>query len=97
MDKSDDLAAKEEFLLRDNLATDRTILAVDRTLLAYARTALTLFVAGVSFIKFFNTVLLQAFGWLFIIFGIVTIIFGLQRCIEITGLINGMAKKNGLK
>ena len=97
MNKSGDLTLKEEFLLRDNLATDRTILAVDRTLLAYVRTALTLFVAGVSFLKFFNTVLLQALGWLFIVSGIMTIIFGLQRCIEITSLINGMSKKNGLK
>ena len=97
MDKSDNLTAKEDFLLRDNLATDRTILAVDRTLLAYVRTALTLFVAGVSFLKFFNTVLLQTFGWLFIVSGIVTIILGLQRSIKITDLINTMAKKNGLK
>src|SRR3989344_8827731 len=97
MNKSGDEILKREFLLRDNLATDRTILAVDPSLLAYVRTALTLFVAGVSFLKFFNTVLLQALGWLFIVSGIMTIIFGLQRCIEITGLINTTAKKNGIK
>jgi len=43
---------KGQLILRDHLAADRTILANERTFLAYIRTALTLFVAGLSFIHF---------------------------------------------
>lgn len=43
---------KGQLILRDHLAADRTILANERTFLAYIRTALTLFVAGLSFVHF---------------------------------------------
>ena len=53
--------------IRDQLAADRTILANERTLLAYLRVALTLFVAGVSFIKFFESRILMILGAAFIL------------------------------
>lgn len=61
---------KDKLILRDLLAADRTLLANERTLLAYIRTALTLFIAGVSFIQFFETLIVEIIGWLFIPFGI---------------------------
>ncbi len=63
-------------VLRDHLAADRTILANERTLLAYVRTALTFFVAGVSFIKFFDYLALEIIGYLFIPVAIAFIIVG---------------------
>lgn len=61
------------------LAKDRTILANERTLLAYIRTSLTLFVAGVTFVRFFGEVTFTVLGILFV-FGSVFIMFvGLQR------------------
>ena len=39
---------KEDMILRDFLATDRTILANERTLLAYLRTFISFFAAGIG-------------------------------------------------
>jgi len=39
------------FDARDHLAADRTIMSNERTLLSYLRLSLTLFVAGMSFLK----------------------------------------------
>ncbi len=43
---------KDELILRDELAVDRTLLANERTLLAYLRSAIALLIAGVSIIHF---------------------------------------------
>jgi putative membrane protein len=65
--------------LRDYLATDRTKLSNQNTFLAYIRTALTLFVAGVTFIRFFDSILVEAIGWVFIPTGLVTFAVGFFR------------------
>lgn len=67
---------KEELILRDHLAVDRTILASERTFLAYSRTALTMCITGLSLIKFFNSIYAQLFGWVFIIFSSLIFIWG---------------------
>ncbi len=61
---------KGKLILRDVLAADRTQLANERTLLSYLRTALTLFIAGVSFIRFFDSLIMVIIGWLFIPLGV---------------------------
>jgi putative membrane protein len=63
-------------ILRDRLAENRTALANERTLLAYARTALTLFVAGVTFIRFFGYLWTTILGWMLIPLGVFTMIKG---------------------
>jgi putative membrane protein len=65
--------------LRDYLADHRTILANERTFLAYLRTALTLFVAGVSFIRFFDSLPVEVVGWIFLPFGLITLLLGAFR------------------
>ena len=57
---------RESLIIRDLLAIDRTVMANTRTFLAYIRTALTLFIAGVTFIHFFEPRILFLLGWLFI-------------------------------
>ncbi|MBN1881243.1 MAG: DUF202 domain-containing protein [Deltaproteobacteria bacterium] len=57
---------RESLIIRDLLAIDRTIMANTRTFLAYIRTALTLFIAGVTFIHFFEPRILLIIGWMFI-------------------------------
>lgn len=47
--------SREEMILRDHLATDRTLLANERTLLAYVRTALAFLVTGVGALKLFTS------------------------------------------
>jgi putative membrane protein len=70
---------REKLILRDCLAADRTVLANERTFLAYLRTALTLFVSGVTFIKFLGSVWLAILGWLFIPLGVFVFIYGYHR------------------
>jgi len=70
---------RSKMILRDFLAIDRTILANQNTFLAYLRTALTLFVAGVTFIRFFDLTVVEIVGWIFIPVGLATFIIGLIR------------------
>ncbi|MCB9846417.1 MAG: DUF202 domain-containing protein [Phycisphaeraceae bacterium] len=65
--------------LRDHLAVDRTVLANERTLLAYIRTALALVVVGASALKFFDDLLLEAIGALFIALGLGAATLGVFR------------------
>lgn len=67
----------KQMILRDILAENRTTLANERTLLAYMRTALTMFVAGVTFIRFFGYLLVEIIGWILIPVGIITMIRGM--------------------
>ncbi|NOZ25929.1 MAG: DUF202 domain-containing protein [Nitrospirae bacterium] len=68
---------KDHPVLRDHLAAQRTVLANERTLLSYVRTALTLLVAGVSFIKFFGSVVIEALGWVLVPLGLLTLAKGI--------------------
>lgn len=68
-----------EMILRDQLAADRTILSNQRTFLAYLRTALTLFVAGLTFIRFFDRIWIEVIGWIFMPVGVMTFFVGLIR------------------
>ena len=69
----------ERMILRDHLAADRTQLANERTLLAYYRTALTLFIAGATFVQFFDPLLMIVIGWIFIPLGLIAAIIGWIR------------------
>lgn len=70
---------RSKLILRDFLAIDRTFLANQNTFLAYIRTALTLFVAGVTFIRFFESLVIEVIGWVFIPIGVITFFVGLKR------------------
>lgn len=74
-------------VLRDHLAAQRTILANERTYLAYIRTALTLFIAGVTFIKFFGHIIYEIIGWLLIPLGILGFVRGSISYIKMKQLI----------
>jgi putative membrane protein len=64
---------------QEKLAEVRTKQANERTLLAYFRTALTLFVAGLGFIKFFDNIYIELAGWIFIPLGLINLILGIVR------------------
>ncbi|HDH12282.1 MAG TPA: DUF202 domain-containing protein [Nitrospirae bacterium] len=74
-------------VLRDHLAAQRTMLANERTYLAYIRTSLTLFVAGVSFIKFFGNMVYAIIGWLLIPLGILVLIKGIISYVKMKQVI----------
>jgi putative membrane protein len=69
----------EEMILRDHLATDRTLLANERTLLAYVRTALAFLLCGVGTLKFFQSRLALAAAVVFMILAALTTVIGLWR------------------
>lgn len=87
---------KGQLILRDHLAADRTILANERTFLAYIRTALTLFVAGLSFVHFkivSSPLADGAIGGLFMLIGTITFFLGLYRYNKMKTLISEIKQK----
>ncbi len=76
--------SKKNYILRDLLALDRTHLANERTFLAYIRTAITVFIAGISLIKFFDSFELEILGWTFIFFSFAIFARGTLRQEEVS-------------
>jgi len=70
---------KEEMILRDFLAADRTVLANERTLLSYIRTGISLIVVGISLIKLFDDIFTYILGVIFMIASVFQIIIGIIR------------------
>lgn len=70
---------KAELILRDELAVDRTLLANERTFMAYLRSALTLFIAGVTFVHFFEYGMLFYLGIAFLPLSAAVAAFGMLR------------------
>ncbi len=70
---------KNELILRDELAVDRTLLANERTLLAYLRSAVALMIAGVSIMHFAQHGWFWTVGAICIPIGIVTGGVGIVR------------------
>jgi len=68
---------RAELILRDELAVDRTLLANERTLMAYLRSALTLFIAGVTFVHFFEYGMLFYLGIGFLPLSVSVAAFGM--------------------
>lgn len=70
---------KENLILRDHLAIDRTTLANERTGLAYLRTAMAFLVSGAGLMKFYSGRAALVGGWLFIAAAAFTAGFGFLR------------------
>lgn len=71
--------AKEDLILRDELAVDRTLLANERTLLAYLRSAMALLIAGISIMHFSQHLWFSAVGILCLPTGLATGVIGVVR------------------
>jgi putative membrane protein len=85
----------ENWSITDVLAAYRTKLANERTVLAYGRTALTLFVAGVTFIQFFDSPIIEGIGWAFVPLGLITFAIGVFRYNREKYRIHQLGKRNG--
>ena len=70
---------KDELILRDELAIDRTLLANERTLLAYLRSGVALLLAGVTIMHFSQQGWFSVLGVVCIPAGVITGIFGVLR------------------
>lgn len=83
---------RDDMILRDHLATDRTVLANERTFLAYIRTSLSITVAGASFIKFFDVPLVHLLGYVFIPLGLFIGIVGMKRFYKVSKRLKHLAE-----
>lgn len=85
----------EELVLRDHLATDRTILANERTLLAYVRTTLAFLAVGGSFIQFSDSLALEVVGWGLILLGSVLLVTGASHFLRMRTRIGQARQSSG--
>ncbi len=69
------------------LAVDRTVFAFERTALAYFRTSATFLIAGLSLIKFFDSVWMKFFGLLMIPATVYMFVLGIQKFRELNRFI----------
>lgn len=72
---------REEMILRDWLALDRTVLANKRTFLAYGRTAMALFALGIAFVRLIHHEFFEISGFVLMALGIVVFIIGTREYI----------------
>jgi putative membrane protein len=84
---------REEIILRDMLAMDRTILANERTVLAWLRTSMSLVLAGVSFIEFLDVIVLYYVGWILIYGGLATLVIGIWKYLNLKKQLHTMKYK----
>lgn len=70
---------KDEIILRDYLAMERTTLANERTLLSYIRSSLYLLVGGIALLKLENFENLHLLGYLSLILTVCFVVIGLYR------------------
>jgi len=75
---------RNEMILRDYLALDRTILANERTLLAYLRTFIGTFSAGIAMVKLLDTLLTTVIGYIFVVVSPFFIVIGAIRYVQIS-------------
>lgn len=79
---------RQQLILRDLLAVDRTVLANERTYLAYIRSALAFFLSGITILKFFETFVIRVVGVAFVPLGVVILVIGTVRFATVHRAIN---------
>jgi putative membrane protein len=83
-----DKVEKEDLIVRDYLAAERTYLANERTLLAYCRTALILFVSSLTMLKVFeHNFVLIVIAYVFLPLSVAAVLFGLYRFLKVRALL----------
>jgi len=76
---TDDYQKKEEIILRDHLAMERTKLANERTLLSYTRTSLYLVLGGIAFLGMKDLEEIKGLGYFSLSLSIVVLVIGILR------------------
>jgi putative membrane protein len=80
---TDDYHNKEDIILRDHLAMERTKLANERTLLSYVRTSLYLVLAGIAFLGMDDFQRIKGFGYFSLFLSIIIIVIGIYRYLQL--------------
>jgi putative membrane protein len=76
---TDSYENKEQIILRDHLAMERTKLANERTLLSYLRTSLYLVLGGFAFLGMKDLEQLKNLGYLSLALSVILLIIGVVR------------------
>lgn len=85
-----DYENKEEIILRDHLAIERTKLANERTLLTYIRTSIYLVLGGIAFLGMKDFEEIRYMGHLSLSLSIILLIVGIVRFIQLKKHIKSM-------
>ena len=83
---------KNEYILRDFLAMERTTLANERTIFSYIRTSFNLVVVGIAFIELEGFKAVQWLGYALFAVSAFLIIFGIYRYHVMQGKLNNYYK-----
>jgi len=86
---------KEEIILRDFLALERTKLANERTLLAYSRTSLYMIIGGIAFLQMQDFVNIRWLGYLSLGLSVIVLFFGIFRYFQIKFRLNNYYRQSG--
>lgn len=81
---------KEDLILRDFLALDRTILANERTFLAWFRTSLSLIAIGLTLIKFSDDRMFFIGGFILLFVGLLAGVVGTRRYFRMRKRLSGI-------
>ncbi|MFO7828293.1 MAG: DUF202 domain-containing protein [Bacteroidales bacterium] len=85
---------KDEIILRDYLALERTRLANERTLLAYSRTSLYMLLGGIAFLEMNDFIQIRWIGATAILLSIILMILGVYRYFQIKYRLSDYYKKS---
>lgn len=80
---TDDYENKEEIILRDHLAMERTKLANERTLLSYIRTSLYLLLGGIAFLGMNDFSDLRYLGYFSLGLSATLLVIGIVRFLQL--------------
>ncbi len=83
-----DFENKEEIILRDYLALQRTKLANERTLLSYLRTSLYLLLGGIAFLQLQGFDNIKWIGYLSLALSILLLVIGVFRFYQLKNRLN---------
>lgn len=72
----------------------RTFMANERTFLSFIRTALALLILAFTFIKFFDNLIIEVIGYVFVFFAVATFAVGLGRYTRMKAVIKTIHKAN---
>jgi putative membrane protein len=84
---------REEMILRDWLALDRTVLANKRTFLAYGRTSIALIGLGIAFVKLIHHPFFEVSGFMLMGLGVLVFSVGLCEFVKNTVRFNKLIEK----
>jgi putative membrane protein len=89
---TDDYQNKEEIILRDHLAVERTKLANERTLLSYIRTSLYLVLGGIAFLGMRDLEEIRTLGYFSLSLSMIILIIGIFRFYQLKKHLKKMYK-----